>query len=449
MKKMSWIIMIGTTGTVSPFMSGWVQAAGFIEDSKANLTLRNFYINNDTRNSTTPNINEWAQGFMLNYQSGFTQGTVGFGVDAIGLLGVKLDSGGAVTKAGRDRTPGVLMPLDTGSPVDEYSSLGLAAKMKLSKTEFRYGTLQPKLPVMYANDGRLLPQTFEGGQVTSNEIDHLTLVGGRLEHAKGRASTDEQALSIGGAGKEPGTSNLQRSNAFYFAGGDYQVSKNLLTQYYYGKLEDFYQQHFFGLTHTLPLPVGSFKSDLRYFVSDSNGKNGSAAGRAEGYTSTGYYGNGVTRGEVDNNMFSSLFTYSLSGHALSLGYQKSSGDSAMPFINQGDGASVYVHTDRLVSNFTRAGERTWIGQYAYDFAALGVPGLTSTVSYYKGDRIASAVGGVKEWERDLIVAYVLPDGPLKGLGVAWRNATYRGQAATGTADADHNRLILSYSLPLF
>ncbi|KIH83240.1 OprD family porin [Pseudomonas batumici] len=448
MKKMPWIIMMGA-GTVSPLMSGWVQAAGFIEDSHADLTLRNFYISNDTRNSTTPNIKEWAQGFMLNYQSGFTQGTLGFGVDALGLLGMKLDSGGNATKAGRDRTPGVLEPLSNGSPVDEYASLGLAAKMKLSKTEFRYGTLQPKLPVIYANDGRLLPQTFEGGQVTSKEIDNLTLVGGRLEHAKARASTDNQALSIGGAGNVPGTSNLRRSNAFYYAGGDYQVSKNLLAQYYYGELDNFYQQHFFGLTHTLPLPVGSFKSDLRYFVSDSDGKNGSTAGRAEGYTSTGYYGNGVTHGKVDNDLFSSLFTYSLSGHAFSLGYQKSSGDSAMPFINQGDGASVYLNTDRLVSNFTRAGERTWIGQYAYDFAALGVPGLTSTVSYYKGDQIASATGGLREWERDLIIAYVLPDGPLKGLGVTWRNATYRSQAAIGTADADHNRLMISYSLPLF
>jgi hypothetical protein len=450
MKKLDKVVVTLVAGTLSPLISGSLQAAAFIEDSKASLTMRNFYIRNDTRNSTTPNIDEWAQGFILNYQSGYTQGPVGFGVDAIGLMGIKLDSGGTATKAGRDRTPGVLEPLDSdGSPVDQYGSLGASAKMKFSKTELRYGTLQPKLPILSANDGRLLPQTYEGGQLTINEIDNLTLVGGRLEHAKGRASTDEQALSIGGAGNEPGTSKLQRSNAFYFAGGDYKIGKNLLAQYYYGELEDFYQQHFFGLTHTLPLPVGSFKSDLRYFVSDSDGQNGSATGRALGYTSSGYYDNGVTRGEVDNNLFSSLFTYSLAGHALSVGYQKSSGDSAMPFLNQGDGASVYLNTDRLIGNFTRAGERTWIGQYAYDFAALGMPGLSTVLSYYKGDQIATVAGGVKEWERDLVVAYVLPSGPLKGLGLTWRNGTYRSQAATGTADADHNRLMLSYSLPLF
>ena len=62
-------------------------AAGFIEDSKATLGLRNFYINTDYRDGTGPNKNEeWGQGFDLRFISGYTQGTVGFGIDAIGLL---------------------------------------------------------------------------------------------------------------------------------------------------------------------------------------------------------------------------------------------------------------------------------------------------------------------------------------------------------------------------
>ncbi|MBE1188645.1 outer membrane porin, OprD family, partial [Escherichia coli] len=35
----------------------------------------------------------WSQGFVLRLQSGFTGGPLGFGLDATGLLGVKLDSG--------------------------------------------------------------------------------------------------------------------------------------------------------------------------------------------------------------------------------------------------------------------------------------------------------------------------------------------------------------------
>ena len=68
-------------------------AAGFIDDSKATLGLRNFYINQDTRNQDANTQEEWGQGFQLNFSSGFTEGTVGVGVDALGLSGVKLDSG--------------------------------------------------------------------------------------------------------------------------------------------------------------------------------------------------------------------------------------------------------------------------------------------------------------------------------------------------------------------
>ena len=70
-------------------------AGGFVEDSKASLTLRNFYINTDNRNGTAApsKQEEWGQGFLLNYTSGYTEGTVGVGVDALGLLGVRRGSG--------------------------------------------------------------------------------------------------------------------------------------------------------------------------------------------------------------------------------------------------------------------------------------------------------------------------------------------------------------------
>ena len=107
-------------------------ADGFLEDSKASLTLRNFYINSDNRNgSNAPNKQEeWGQGFLLNYQSGFTEGTVGVGVDALGLLGVRLDSGkGTHYNPTSSSYSGTVFPTDgDGRAVDDFSSLGLTAK---------------------------------------------------------------------------------------------------------------------------------------------------------------------------------------------------------------------------------------------------------------------------------------------------------------------------------
>ena len=429
-------------------------AAGFIEDSKATLKLRNFYINNDNRDSgTAKNANyqeEWGQGFQLDFTSGFTQGTVGFGVDAIGLLGVRLDSG-----KGRHGNPasssygGTVFPTDSdGRAVSDFSSLGLTAKAKISQTELRYGTLMPKLPVVSYNDGRLLPQTFEGGQITSNEFKDLTLIGGQIEHAKGRNSSNNEELSIAGANN---ARTGEFSNKFLYGGADYKLNKDLLLQYYYGNLKDFYKQHFLGLTHNWAIGPGVLKSDLRYFHSTDDGKNGSDPAY---YSSGDYRGQVSGKGKVDNNLLSGLFLYSGEGHPFGAVYQVSIGSSEFPWLNQGDGSSAYIITDMQISKFARAGERTWQARYSYDFAKLGAPGLTAGLVYLRGDNIdtvgsAGQVTGTgrSEWERDITLAYVVQDGPLKNLGVMWKNAMWRNDIPS-TRDQDENRLIVSYSIPL-
>jgi hypothetical protein len=437
-------------------------AAGFIEDSKATLGLRDFYINTDNRDSDTkpakaPNYQaEWGQAFDLRFTSGFTQGTVGVGVDAIGLLGVKLDSSqaqhGNPTGA---LAGGTVFPSDGNEAVDDFASLGLTAKAKISQTELRLGTLLPKNPVVVTNDGRLVTQTFRGGQIQSNDIKNLTLTAGQLEHAKGRNSTDEKGLSIAGANGGSDYSKATLSNKFYYAGADYKLTKDLTASYYFGELKDFYQQNFLGLVHNWAIGSGVLKTDLRYFHSGDNGANAND----KAYFTTGDYGTGITKGKVDNDLYSGLFLYSVSGHTFGGGYQVSSGDSDFPWLNQGDGSSNYTITDSQIQKFGRAGERTWLARYSYDFVAVGLPGLTAGVVYLSGDNIDTSgktgsaqktvsVTGASEWERDMSVSYVIQQGALKNLGFAWKNAMWRNDIP-GQRNQDENRLIVSYSLPLF
>lgn len=79
--------------------------ADFIKDGKATLGFRNYYFNNDYRDRAGPagqsKTAEWAQGFFLDYKSGFTDGTVGFGVDALGLQGCAWTAVKAITVAAR------------------------------------------------------------------------------------------------------------------------------------------------------------------------------------------------------------------------------------------------------------------------------------------------------------------------------------------------------------
>lgn len=163
----------------------------------------------------------------------------------------------------------------------------------------------------------------------------------------------------------------------------------------------------------------------------------------------------MTKGEVDNRAFSGLFTYTVSGHSIGAGYQILNGDSDFPFLNRGDGegSTAYLITDVQIGKFQRAGERTWQVRYGYDFASVGVPGLTFNTIYLSGDKIKTARGDQSEWERDISLAYVIPDGTFKGLGFTWKNASFRsGLPAAGSSnnqrDQDENRLIVSYTLPL-
>ncbi len=71
---------------------------GFVEGSSLTVLNRNFYFNRDHRNGqSSPTGNgyseAWAQAVISKFESGFTQGTVGVGVDAFAMIGLKLDTG--------------------------------------------------------------------------------------------------------------------------------------------------------------------------------------------------------------------------------------------------------------------------------------------------------------------------------------------------------------------
>ncbi|MBV6286284.1 OprD family porin [Pseudomonas aegrilactucae] len=393
--------------------------AAFIEDSTATFETRNMYFNRDFHNESSSSQSkreEWAQGFMLNLESGYTEGTVGFGVDALGMLGVKLDSG-----KGRTGT-GLLPTHDDGQAADEYAKLGLTGKVKVSATELKVGTLIPETPTLQPNDGRILPQTFEGGLLTSQEIKHLTFTGGRLEKTKDRNDTNKEDIALNN--KNSRFLGTVEGNHFDMAGVDYKFTDRITGSYHFAQLDDVYRQHFVGLLATQPWGPGTVGADVRLAFSDDQGQ-------ARG-------------GKIDNTSLSSLFSYALNGHKLSAGYQQMSGDSAFPYV---DGADPYLVNFVQINDFAQADERSWQARYDYDFGKLGVPGLTFMSRYLSGDNVSRAAGGEgKEWERDTEFKYVVQSGALKNVAVRLRNATFRSNFSR---DADEVRLLVSYSVALW
>ncbi|MDC9031027.1 OprD family porin [Pseudomonas aeruginosa] len=390
------------------------------------MTARNFYLDRDYKGESPQSAaREWAQGFILRANSGFTEGPVGFGLDLTGMIGVKLDSS-------PDRTGTQLLAYDPQDREarDEYSEMGVALKAKVSETKLAVGTHFPSLPVITASPARLLPQSFLGAYLTSQDISQLSLHAGRMTRINLRDSTDNQPIAIASPNGRfrPGAS----SERFDFIGGDYKWSDALTLRYYHARLEDIYEQDFAGAIHYLPLGPGKLKSDFRVFDSRDNG-------RAEA-------------GNVDNLNAGLMLTYQVGGHSLGMGYMYQTGDTAMAYIAGGEPA--VLSDGAMSSDFVNPKERTAVARYDFNFVALGIPGLTAMARYMRGTNIdLPKLGGsnLTESSKDLELAYVVQSGPAAGLAIRLRHAFYRNDhEPTATFRSDNEtRINLDYTLKVW
>ncbi|WP_144172674.1 OprD family porin [Pseudomonas sp. Kh13] len=401
-------------------------AAGFIDDSHAELVLRNYYFD---RNYVGPTpqaaAREWAQGFILNVSSGFTEGPVGFGLDAKGMLGVKLDSS-------PDRAGTGLLPYDpvTREPADNYSELGLTGKMRISHTELQGGTISTLLPIAFASPTRLLPQTFRGAYLRSSDIDRLSLHAGWLDRINLRDSTDYQKMSV--AAPNGRFNGAATSDRFTFLGGDYAWSDTSTLRYYHAELDQLYRKDYFGLVDDRLLGGGRLKSDFRLFVAGENG-----AAKA---------------GPVDNRNIALMLTYAWASHSLGVGYMQLDGDTAMPYLY---GTEPLVITEgTLSSEFINPKERSWQVKFDQDFAPFGLPGLKGMLRYVRGDNIELArfgPGGLSESEKDVELSYAVQQGMFKGVALRLRHAWYRNDFLPGASHRDDNelRINVDYTVKLW
>ncbi|WP_025110736.1 OprD family porin [Pseudomonas sp. H1h] len=406
------LIALALTGAALPAVA---EEAGFVDGASANLNLRNFYINRNFTNPTKAQgkAEEWTQNFILDAKSGFTQGTVGFGMDVLGLYSVKLDGG-----KGTGGTQ--LLPLDhDGRPADNFGRTNVAFKAKLSQTEIKVGEWMPVLPILRSDDGRSLPQTFRGGQITSKEINGLTLYGGQLRANSPRDDSSMSDMSM--FGKPAFT-----SDRFNFQGGEYVFNeKRTQIGLWNAELKDIYSQQYVNLIHSQPLGDWTLGANLGFFYGKDDGS--------------------ARAGELDNKTWSGMFSARYGGNTFYVGLQKLTGDSAWMRVNGTSGGT--LANDSYNASYDNAQERSWQVRHDYNFAALGIPGLTLMNRYISGDNVhTGSITDGKEWGRESELGYTVQSGTLRDLNVRWRNSTIRRDFNNN--EFDENRLIISYPISL-
>ncbi|EPJ8755702.1 MAG: OprD family porin [Pseudomonas putida] len=418
-------------------------AQGFIEGSTLSVLNRNLYFNRDNRDSAAPTHNPgkqpdngyseaWAHAVIARFESGFTQGTVGVGLDAFAMLGLKLDTGGG-RNGGRSSFD--VLPVDhDGQARDAYTKVGGAAKVRLYDTVLKVGDVFPANPVVAAGDSRLLPESFRGVTLENTSIKDLTLQAGRLHAMSQPVSSDLRENFVtfyGGPVDSPWIA---------YGGGDYTLDEHVSVSLFSSRLKDVWNQYYAGTSLSWPLSdelalIGGFN----YYKAVDEGQQ--------------------RLGAFDNDIWSARLGVSFGAHTLALTHQRNKGDDDFDYLRQSD--SIFLDNSIQYSDFNSPKERSWMLRYDLNMAAYGIPGLSFMTRYGKGtdadysnanavymrrDADGNPLSEQKRWERDIEVKYVVQTGAAKDLSLRVRQATTRATAFE--SDLDEVRLIVEYPLSI-
>jgi len=423
-----------------PFVTPQSDAKGFVDGATAGVVLENYYFNRTKQPLGKADQKDWSQGVLGKFSSGFTQGTVGVGVDVFGDAGFKLDGTDDHTGTGN---------LSHGSDGvnDSFGKAGADVRVRISKTQLTFGDFTPTTaPVFAVGGSRLFQQTARGFQLQSSEVKDLDLEAG---HFYGGSSSDYTSLqgSLGTA-----YTNV-RASSINYVGGKYLINENLTASLYGGKLEDVWNQYYTNVNYTLPLATDqSLNFDFNLYRTTDTGK--------------------ALAGEISNTTYSLAAAYSfLKAHTVTLAFQQVHGDTPFDYVGIERGKSgagigtqgadsIFLANSIQYSDFNGPGEKSLQARYDLKMAEYGVPGLSFMARYVHGTGIdgthadpnglyANAYGkDGRHFETNLEAKYVVQTGPLKDLSFRARQAWHRGNADDGDININEFRLITSYPITI-
>lgn len=226
------------------------------------LLNRNYFLYNDYRRADAGRgyRKEWAHGLIVDLESAYTPGRVGFGLDLHGFAGFKLDGGRGHAGTG-------LLPLDSsGDNASEYSDAGAALKLRLGESLLKVGEMTVETPVFDTSDKRLQPQYARGFFLQSDDLDRVRIQAGRFTAFKEQASSS-------GHGDFDGYGASTAGSAIGFAGASLAASDNLSGSLFAAQLDNVWRQVYLNMN----LQRAAFSLDGNLYRTRDQGRSRAGA----------------------------------------------------------------------------------------------------------------------------------------------------------------------------
>jgi hypothetical protein len=410
------------------------EASGFFEGQSLTGSTRNWYAReratraplwqyskSDGSRHDTHSRDNWVQGTILNYSSGFTQGTVGFATEVAAYNAIALERGRAAIAGPNNRT----LTHSDGDPVGQWSKAGLAnIKARISNTTLTVGRQSLDTPMIAYIGNRALPSSFQGVSLHSAEFDNLSFDLGSFDRVSPRT---EQSLSK--FRSEYGAAGVETDRAST-AGVNYQPFKSLTTSLYATKVDDFWNQYYFGANHVLgDSAVLSLTTGLNYYKTVDEGSK--------------------KMGDIDNDTYSLSFGLTHQAHTLTASWQQVNGNEYFDYLHETNG--IYL-ANSLLSDFNGPNEKSLQLSYVLNMAPYGVPGLKFNLynargwgidgTHYRGNAYnVRGMDGETHYEWGIGTSYAVQSGPLKDTSIRATYTAHRASKAQADGSLDELRIV--------
>ena len=214
------------------------------------------------------------------------------------------------------------------------------------------------------------------------------------------------------------------------AGFNYQPCKSLSTSLYATKVDDFWNQYYFGANHVLgDSAVLSLSTGLNYYKTVDAGSK--------------------KMGEIDNDTYSLSFGLTHQAHTLSASWQQVNGNEYFDYLHETNG--IYL-ANSLLSDFNGPNEKSLQISYVLNMAPYGVPGLKFNLynargwgidgTHYRGTAYdVNGLDGETHYEWGFGTSYAVQSGPLKDTSIRATYTAHRASKAQGDGSLDEFRVV--------